>query len=513
MICSMMPQSAQPASADFWQRVIDCIDVPVFLVASQTGCIIDANRAGIELSGRDSAQLRRACLHELMLALGWQWPPDLRHSLRQAAAGIPQNLQLQRAVDAEKAEAATVLHLTVKAIGDGIGSVVVTVNRAVGSTECNNNSERTLATLMANLPGMAYRSRSDQFWVMEFVSEGSYTLTGYYADEFVNGKRIDYGQLLAREDRPRVVRELVRALEGRRPYQLFYRISCRSSNSLKWVWERGRGVYDRNGKLLYLEGVITDITDQKQTETKFRRLNHHLEKRVQQRTAELEAATMELEAFVYSVSHDLRAPLRAVEGFVNMLFRRFSAVLPAEADEYCRIIAENIQHMNQQIADLRLFSRLGRQALRRGKVEMRSLIDEALQELGPEMQDRRIDWQIAELPEAHADPVLLRQVWVNLLSNALKYTRRRELTVIRIDANIDDSGKCVYRISDNGVGFDMAEVDKIFTVFRRLHSAREYEGTGAGLAIVERIIHRHGGRIWAEAVLEQGACFSFCLEQ
>jgi light-regulated signal transduction histidine kinase (bacteriophytochrome) len=235
-----------------------------------------------------------------------------------------------------------------------------------------------------------------------------------------------------------------------------------------------------------------------------------LEQRVIERTAQLEAANRELEAFSYSISHDLRAPLRAINGFARILLEEHAPDLGEETQEYCQLMRDNAQHMGQLIDDLLAFSRLSRQALSKQPVPPEDLVRQALHDLHAMQEERHIDFRIGALPHCQADPVLLKQVLVNLLSNALKFTSQRQVAVIEVGCR-EAAGEHVYFVKDNGVGFNMAYADKLFGVFQRLHRAEEYEGTGVGLAIVQRIIHRHGGRIWAEAIVSQGATFFFTL--
>jgi signal transduction histidine kinase len=235
-----------------------------------------------------------------------------------------------------------------------------------------------------------------------------------------------------------------------------------------------------------------------------------LEQRVIERTAQLEAANKELEAFSYSISHDLRAPLRAIHGFSRILLEEHAPHLAPEAQHYLRSVRDNAQHMGQLIDDLLTFARLSRQPLKRQRVECADLVRQVLEELGGEYAGRRVDIAIGDLPLCQADPALLKQVLVNLCTNALKFTRHREVAVIEIGCR-EAGGECVYFVKDNGVGFDMQYVGKLFGVFQRLHRANEFDGTGVGLAIVQRIISRHGGRVWAEAAVNQGATFYFTL--
>lgn len=242
------------------------------------------------------------------------------------------------------------------------------------------------------------------------------------------------------------------------------------------------------------------------------RLNIELENRVRERTASLEAANKELEAFSYTVSHDLRSPLRAIDGFSRVLLEHYSPQLEADAQRYLRLVRHGAQQMGQLIDDLLTFSRLNRQPLRKQQVDPADLIHQVLEALRSEQEGRQVEITINDLPPYQADAALLKQVWFNLLSNALKYTRQREQVKIEIGYR-QDGEQPAYFVKDNGVGFDMAYVHKLFGVFQRLHLAEEYEGTGVGLALVQRIIHRHGGRVWAEAEIDQGATFYFTLNE
>jgi PAS domain S-box-containing protein len=228
---------------------------------------------------------------------------------------------------------------------------------------------------------------------------------------------------------------------------------------------------------------------------------------------QLEAANKELEAFSYSVSHDLRAPLRTIDGFSQALLEDFGAQLPEEGQRQVRTIREGAQRMGMLIDDLLSFSRLGRQSLTApAVVDMDRLVREVLEDLLPERKGRRIEIRAARLPDSCGDGAVLKQVWANLLSNAIKYTRTRDPAVVEIGSTVE-AGETVYFVRDNGTGFDMRYAHKLFGVFQRLHRAEEFEGTGVGLAIVQRIVERHGGRVWAEAAVDRGATFHFTLRK
>ncbi|MDB6169170.1 MAG: sensor hybrid histidine kinase, partial [Verrucomicrobia bacterium] len=242
-----------------------------------------------------------------------------------------------------------------------------------------------------------------------------------------------------------------------------------------------------------------------------RQLNVDLELRVKERTVQLESANRELEAFSYSVSHDLRTPLRAIDGFSQVVLDSYAALLPEDGRRYLQTIRQGAQKMGELIDDLLAFARLSRQGLNRRTFDTGLLVQGALQELGYPWADRKVEVRVGELPPSYGDPAILKQAWLNLLSNAFKYSRKRDPAVVEIGSTRCD-GVDVFHVKDNGTGFDMRYADKLFGVFRRFHRAEDFEGTGVGLAIVQRIVHRHGGRIWAHAVVDAGAEFYFTLE-
>ena len=225
---------------------------------------------------------------------------------------------------------------------------------------------------------------------------------------------------------------------------------------------------------------------------------------------ELEDSNKELEAFSYSVSHDLRAPLRAIDGYGRILIEDYEDRFDTEGRRVLGVISSETQRMGRLVDDLLAFSRLGRQKLQRSDIDMTALAQDVFEELSAQAPERALQLELNQLPVARGDRAMIRVALSNLLSNAVKFTRNEDPAVIEIGSGLED-GQTVYFVKDNGVGFDMQYAQKLFGVFQRLHSTEEFEGTGVGLALVQRVIHRHGGRVWAEGIVNEGATFSFSL--
>lgn len=348
------------------------------------------------------------------------------------------------------------------------------------------------------------------------VNTATEKVTGYPREELVGTDFCDY---FSEPDKARAGYQLAFHVGQIQDYELEIR---HHDGHLTPVIYSASVYRDKAGEVVGVFAAARDITEQKRIRAEIQELNRELEQRVQRRTAELEATNNELEAFTYSVSHDLRAPLRAINGFSRILMERYSPHLSAEAQHYIDVIHQNASRMGRLIDDLLALSRLGRQSLTKVAIAPENLVRQALAELSSELDGRQVEIVIGEMPPCSGDPALLKQVFENLLSNALKYSRRRKNARVEvgsilmtdrepISSLVPEPESSAYYVRDNGVGFDMRYVGKLFGVFQRLHSQADFEGTGVGLAIVERIVRRHGGRVWAEAAPDKGATFFFTI--
>ncbi len=321
---------------------------------------------------------------------------------------------------------------------------------------------------------------------------------GFTVEELLCHPYLDF---IHPEDRERTAAEALRQAAGKNAISFENRYLCKDG-SYKWFLWNATPLPAR--QLIY--AVAHDITERKRDEEAVRSARDLLE----QRTAQLEASNKELEAFTYSVSHDLRSPLRHVDGFSKILLEEFQTQLDPEAQRYLERIRAGTQQMGHLVDDLLNLARMSRQEMKLQVSGLKSIVQEVVADLKPEAANRQIEWRCGELPFVECDPALIKQVFANLLSNALKFTRTRERAVIEV-GNVKQNGRSAVFVRDNGVGFNMKYSDKLFGVFQRLHRQEDFEGTGVGLATVQRIIHKHGGQVWAEAELDKGATFFFTL--
>jgi PAS domain S-box-containing protein len=355
--------------------------------------------------------------------------------------------------------------------------------------------------LEASLDPLVTISRQGKITDVNLATE---TVTGVSRERLIGS---DFSEYFTEPDKARQGYEQVFAAVSVRDYALAIR---HTSGSVTDVLYNATLFKSADGAIEGVFAAARDVTERKRAEEEVRRLNAELEQRVIQRTAQLEAANKELEAFTYSVSHDLRAPLRHISGFAKMLTEEFGTTLPPEAQHPLQRIQEGTRRMGLLVDDLLNLGRIGRHEVRLQVTGLNTVVNEVLAELKAECEGRQVQWKIDNLPFVDCDPALMKQVFQNLLSNALKFTRPRNPAIIEAGQKDQDGTQVVF-VRDNGVGFNIKYADKLFGVFQRLHRPEDFEGTGVGLATVQRIIQKHGGRIWAEAELDKGATFYFTL--
>jgi PAS domain S-box-containing protein len=392
-------------------------------------------------------------------------------------------------------------------------------------TESIDSLVKTLKGMIAQLQGSERQLKESEERYRGVVEAQSEFITRFLPDgtvTFVNEAYCRYFHLNCRdiigkkfratipEEEEEIVESLLRQISPEKPEFVVEHRVILPDGEIRWHQWRDRGIFSPDGTLIEIQSVGRDISERKQMEEEKQRLNEELEERVRTRTADLEAANRELDSFSYSVSHDLRAPLRAIDGFTTILAREHASSLPAETMAYLQKIQENSRKMGMLIDDLLNFSRMSRQPLNRFLIDPTSVAEEAYDELRAETMGRTVHLEIRNMPVCSADPVLLHQVYSNLISNSLKFTRKKERAEIEI-GSFERTGRTVYYVKDNGSGFDMKYAPKVFGVFQRVHDDPSLEGTGVGLAIVERIIHRHNGKIWVDSVPGEGTTFFFTL--
>ncbi len=396
---------------------------------------------------------------------------------------------------------------------EGLGENVMMATSGKEALRCLLNHDFAVILLDVNMPGMdgfetAYlirQRKSSEHTPIIFVTGISDTET--HVSRGYSLGAVDY---ILTPVLPEVLRTKV---------QVFVELFKKTAQ-LKWQAERLRIAHDElesrvEERTLQLaaanESLLAEIVERQRVEEKIRRLNSELEKRVLDRTAELAEANQELEAFTYSVAHDLQAPLRNIQSYAQLLEEDYGSQVPPEAVQYFARIAVRGKHMAQLVTDLLNLSRIAKRDLNRQEINLQSLVEEAVLSAKSELKNRNIEWHIGKLPKVACDPGLIKQVFANLLSNAVKYTQLRPTAKIEIGRMRRDGEEAIY-VRDNGVGFDMRYADKLFGVFQRLHPPGDFEGTGVGLATVARIIRKHGGTIWAESEEDKGATFYFTLE-
>ncbi len=363
--------------------------------------------------------------------------------------------------------------------------------------------EARYKTLIENIPQKIFLKSKDYRWVS--VNKNFARDLGISPEE-AEGK-MDF-DLFPKELADKYHSDDVRIIETGKAEELEEKYVENGKES--WVNTIKTPVRDGNGEIVGLLGIFWDITEQKLAKEEIQKLNNELEDRVVFRTAQLEAANKELESFSYSVSHDLRAPLRSIHSYTNILLEEYENILDDEGKRLCSIISSSAKKMGNLIDDLLSFSRIGRTSVNPSLLNMSAMAASVFSEITTDQEKARINIKVGKLHQAHGDPTLMRLVWMNLISNAIKYSSKEIVSEITIHSKKD--GEFVtYIVEDNGVGFDMQYKSKLFGVFQRLHSESEFEGNGVGLAIIQRIITKHNGKVWAEAEVGKGAIFYFSL--
>jgi len=382
------------------------------------------------------------------------------------------------------------------------------ISQARHAMQALGESRRALATLLANLPGMAYRCLNCMDWPIEFASDGAFALTGYTPAQLVAGQP-KYGDLIHPDDQQSVWTEVQAAVAERRQFQSTYRL-CTPEGE-KWVWEKGAPVFGAQGELRCVEGFIIDITRAQLARQEVAQLNESLEERVRMRTEQLQLANSELESFAYSMAHDLRAPMTSLAGYSRLLEQHLTPDADPRGAHFLARIGSNVRRMSDITDALLALAGLSGVSLAWDDVDLAELAREQLALLQEQDPHRVAEIIIEATLPAMGDRRLLRQVMTNLLSNAWKFSAGRPVTRIRVQARTSQDGETVYFVADEGVGFDMAHTGELFGAFRRLHVPSEFEGMGIGLAVVRKIVLRHRGRIWADARPGEGATFFFTL--
>ncbi|HET9569882.1 MAG TPA: PocR ligand-binding domain-containing protein [Bacteroidales bacterium] len=333
------------------------------------------------------------------------------------------------------------------------------------------------------------------------------SITGYSEKELIN---MSFKDLTHPDDLEKDLPSIQKLIEKEISVYKTDKRYIKKNGEVIWGSLTVTSTYDSKGNFLYNLAIIEDITNRKNSEEEIRKMNDLLEQRVKERTIQLEESNKEMEAFSYSVSHDLRAPLRHINGYVDLLNDRFHENLPEKAQHYLSTISTSAKQMGTLIDDLLQFSRTGRQELNKKPFNMNVLLDEVMERIKPDIRNRSINFSVQVMPNVIGDYSMLKQVWINLIDNAIKYTKLQKFPEITISYREEDT-QFVFMVRDNGVGFDMKYASKLFGVFQRLHAQSEFEGTGIGLANVHRIIQKHQGKAWAEAELNKGATFYFTL--
>ena len=469
-------------------------------------CYIVASRLWTKAYGRGHENLAGLSHYELYPDLPESWKEAHQKGL--AGEFLRKDEDLRIKPDGSKRWYSWAVHPWRDPLGE-IGGIIISVEditaRKLAETTMQE-SERRFRTMANSIAPLAWIARADGF--ITWYNQRWYNYTGTVPEQMEGW---GWQSVHDPEHLPEVMAQWQNAIALAQPFEMEFPLRGADGKFRRFL-TRALPFKDETGRVEQWFGTNTDVEEIKRAEQEIKTLNTELEARVTRRTAELEAANKELEAFSYSVSHDLRAPLRAINGFAGIVLEDYGQQLPPDGRNYLERMRNGGLRMGELIDDLLAFARLSRQPLTRQPVDVTQLVRDVLTELNPSTNNHQVETRIGDLPVCQGDRALLKQVWTNLISNAAKYSRDRNPSVIEIGSE-NNHGETVYFVRDNGVGFDMQYAHKLFGVFQRLHRVEEFEGTGVGLAIVQRIIHRHGGRVWASAEPNRGATFYFTLEK
>jgi PAS domain S-box-containing protein len=476
--------------------------------------ILWANRAAIARSGRGAEDLLGRNCTELSPREGDEYFEEDRRVIesRRPARGIVHRF---RRANGERQVVITDKYPAFDATGEVSGIVAITRDLpapapaeedASAEPAPGDREQRVLLEAMATTAPVGMFI-SDVNGRCSYVNDRWCRIWGVERAEAAAGGWIE---AVHPDDRSGVIEDIARSIAGKRPFTGEFRVR-RPDGSHRWVLSRAVPHLDEAGAVLALVGTTTDITSRKRTEEEVARLNRELEARVVERTAELQSAIHELESFCYAVSHDLRGPLRSLDGFSHALLEEYGDKLDATGEDWLKRLRAGSQRMGHLIDDLLTLSRLGRSQMRSETVDLSAIAADVLEELRCNDRGRRVAVEVEPGCTCTGDPSLLRVVMENLLDNAWKFTSRRYDARIRFASAPEEDGRRVFSVSDNGIGFDNEFGEKLFGMFQRLHPPSEFEGTGIGLANVRRIVERHGGRVWADGRPDAGATFFFTL--
>ncbi|MDE3056739.1 MAG: PAS domain S-box protein [Bacteroidota bacterium] len=475
--------------------------VPMWFFDSETLSFLEVNNAAIAHYGYSREEFLKMTIEDIRPA---EEIPKLRADIEQHHRGLDRSgIWKHRKKDGTIISVEITSHEIPFAGKEAKYVLARDVTDLKQAEEALRESEQKFSIIFAKAPFAAALSKPTDGVLLD-VNEAFEKMFGYSKQEVLGKTSLELGINPDAENRARILSELQTSGSAHN-VELPLRIKSRGTR----YFLTNIDMVKIGGEQFLLQ-TAQDITERKQAEEKIRNLNEELEKRVLERTAQLERANKELEAFSYSVSHDLRAPLRHIDGFTDLLNKHTLESLDEKSRRYLAIISESAKHMGVLIDDLLVFSRMGRVEMRTTDVPLEPMVKAIIAEMSNETQGRTVEWNVEKLPEVHGDPSMLRLVFQNLIGNAVKYTRPREKAAIHIGSKKGNE-ETIFFIHDNGVGFDMKYVDKLFGVFQRLHRSEDFEGTGVGLANVRRIVERHGGRTWAEGESGNGATFYFSM--